>query len=85
MSNKVYVDVIAEFKREGLLKPLVIKWKDGRAYKVVKVLRCTAAGKSVRGSCGLLYTCLVSGKEVNLYYEEMYASWFVEGRGRYWK
>ena len=30
MSNKVYVDVIAEFKREGLLKPLVIKWKDGR-------------------------------------------------------
>ncbi len=82
MSKKVYVDVIAEFKKDGLLKPLIIRWNDGRVFKVGKIVRCTAAGKSVKDSFGLLYTCLVSGKEINLYYEEMGSKWFVEGKGR---
>ena len=82
MGKKVYVDVIAEFKREGLLRPLVIRWNDGREYRVGRIIRCSAAGKSVKDSCGLLYTCLVSGKEVNLYYEDIGSKWFVERNGR---
>ena len=30
LSNKVYVDVLAEFSKDGLLIPKEITWEDGR-------------------------------------------------------
>ena len=34
MSNKVYVDVLAEFSKDGLLIPKEITWEDGRKYEI---------------------------------------------------
>lgn len=33
--NKVYVDVVAEFSKEGCLIPILFVWEDGRKYKIV--------------------------------------------------
>lgn len=33
-SNKVYVDVLAEFSKDGLLIPKEITWEDGRKYEI---------------------------------------------------
>ena len=32
MSNKVYVDVLAEFTTDGILIPRSLRWKDGTVY-----------------------------------------------------
>ena len=37
--NKVYVDVVAEFSKEGCLIPILFVWEDGRKYKIDKVLK----------------------------------------------
>ena len=34
LSNKVYVDVLAEFSRDGQLIPKEISWEDGRKYEI---------------------------------------------------
>ena len=33
--NKVYVDVVAEFRKDGCLVPLFFVWEDGRKYTAV--------------------------------------------------
>lgn len=37
MSNKVYVDVLAEFSKDGLLIPKEITWEDGRKYEITEI------------------------------------------------
>ena len=73
---KVYVDVLAEFTREGFLRPCRITWEDGRKYMIDRVKRCERRASRKAGGMGLMYTCMVSGQEVNLFYEEN-QRWFV--------
>lgn len=73
---KVYVDVLAEFTREGFLRPCRITWEDGRRYMIDRVKRCERCASRKAGGMGLMYTCMVEGQEVNLFYEEN-LRWFV--------
>ena len=73
---KVYVDVLAEFTREGFLRPCRITWEDGRKYTIDRVKRCERRASRKAGGMGLMYTCMVAGQEVNLFYEEN-MRWFV--------
>ena len=73
---KVYVDVLAEFTREGFLRPCRITWEDGRKYMIDRVKRCERRASRKAGGMGLMYTCMVAGQEVNLFYEEN-QRWFV--------
>ena len=73
---KVYVDVLAEFPREGFLRPCRITWEDGRKYTIDRVKRCERRASRKAGGMGLMYTCMVEGQEVNLFYEEN-QRWFV--------
>ena len=73
---KVYVDVLAEFTREGFLRPCRITWEDGRKYVIDRVKRCERRASRKAGGMGLMYTCMVAGQEVNLFYEEN-QRWFV--------
>ena len=57
--NKVYVDVVAEFRKDGQLVPIFFTWEDGRKYsidRILKIERCAsrkAGGTSFRsGGCG---------------------------------
>lgn len=73
---KVYVDVLAEFTREGFLRPCRITWEDGRKYMIDRIKRCERRASRKAGGMGLMYTCMVEGQEVNLFYEEN-LRWFV--------
>ena len=73
---KVYVDVLAEFTREGFMRPCRITWEDGRKYTIDRVKRCERRASRKAGGMGLMYTCMVAGQEVNLFYEEN-QRWFV--------
>lgn len=77
---KVYVSVVAEFSKEGLLLPKSFVWEDGRTYKIDRVKDKRRAASTKAGGVGERYTCLVEGKEVFLYYEEN-NMWFMERAG----
>lgn len=76
---KKYVQVSADFSVEGKLRPRCITWEDGRRFQVERVLDCRRAASLKAGGCGLRFTCLISGREHYLFYEENY-KWFVEAR-----
>lgn len=76
-SNKVYVDVLAEFTKEGLLLPKQITWEDGRQYNIQAVIDKRRAASTKAGGAGERYTCRISGHEVFLFYEDN-NMWFME-------
>lgn len=76
---KVYVDVVAEFTKDGQLIPQCIKWEDGRKFEIGKVKDVRRAASLRAGGAGTRYTCMISGQEKYLYYEDN-NMWFVEGR-----
>ena len=49
MSNKVYVDVLAEFSKDGLLIPKEITWEDGRKYEITRVKDKRRAASQYKG------------------------------------
>ena len=77
MSNKVYVDVLAEFSKDGLLIPKEITWEDGRKYEITRVKDKRRAASTRAGGVGERYTCVVAGKEIFLFYENN-NMWFME-------
>lgn len=62
MSNKVYVDVLAEFSKDGLLIPKEITWEDGRKYEITRVKDKRRAASTRAGGVGDRYTCVVDGR-----------------------
>lgn len=75
--KKMYVDIFAEFTKEGRLVPKSIKWQDGTVYEIEKIkdVRRTVSLKA--GGAGTRYTCMIWGKEKHLFYEDN-NKWFVE-------
>ncbi|MBQ9827332.1 MAG: hypothetical protein IJM62_01470 [Lachnospiraceae bacterium] len=79
MSYKVYVDVTAEFSKDGILRPKSIVWLDGRRYEIQKVTDMRRAASLKAGGAGMRYTCIIDGHEGHLYYEDD-NRWFMESR-----
>lgn len=52
--NKVYVDVVAEFSKEGCLIPILFVWEDGRKYKIDKVLKIERCASRKAGGVGTI-------------------------------
>ncbi len=77
--RKVYVDVVAEFTQDGCLKPISIRWEDGRIFEIQKVLDVRRAASLKAGGAGTRYTCLIAGQQKHLFYEDN-NMWFVEGK-----
>ena len=51
MYRKVFVDVNANFKADGTIIPLTIKWEDGTVYRIDQVLKvCRAASLKAGGA-----------------------------------
>ena len=78
--HKVYVDVLAEFSKDGLLIPKEITWEDGRKYEITRVKDKRRAASTKAGGVGERYTCVVDGKEIFLFYEDN-NMWFMERAG----
>ncbi len=79
--SKIYVDVMAEFTKDGRLMPHSIKWEDGSIYEITRVKDCRRAASLKAGGVGMRYTCIISGQEKHLFYEDN-NMWFVEGIAR---
>ena len=75
MARKVYVEVTAKFDTEGNITPLS---EDGPVYEIDRILDKRRAASLKAGGIGMRYTCLISGRQSYLYYEE--PRWFVEGK-----
>lgn len=86
-SNKVYVDVRADFRRDGVMLPRVITWEDGRRYAVDRVIDIRPARAAKAGGQGDRYTIQVNGTGTYLFFERspepegnIIGRWFVERR-----
>lgn len=77
MNNKVYIDVLAEFTKDGLLIPKQITWEDGRKYEITRVVDIKRMASTKAGGVGERYLCVVNNKRVSLYYEDN-NMWFME-------
>lgn len=77
--EKVYVGVTVEFDEVGKMKPILIKWPDGREFEIDRLLS-VKPGAARSGGSGIIYLCRILGKEVPLYYSEMERRWWCDGR-----
>lgn len=78
-SHKVYVEVEVRFTKEGSVRPISITWKDGVKYEIDKIKEVRRAASLIAGGIGMRYTCVISGRESHLFYEDN-NKWFVEGK-----
>ncbi|MDD3362048.1 MAG: hypothetical protein PHW34_10295 [Hespellia sp.] len=76
---KVYVDVTAEFFKEGILTPKSFIWKGGKVYEVQRIKDMRRVASLKAGGVGVLYACVIDGRESYLFYEDNNL-WFVEGK-----
>lgn len=78
MSERVFVDVIAAFRR-GHVRPVRLIWPDGRTYEIDRVLDVRRA-PSKSGGAGIRYTCRVCRREMYLYFDEWEYVWWCDSR-----
>lgn len=72
--QKKYVSVNAEVDTDGVIRPLLIRWHDGRQWEVTKVLHtCTASHDEFEG---VRYTVKI-GRAVKYLYREG-RRWYVD-------
>lgn len=76
MGNKVYVDVVATFSKEGCLIPMMFVWEDGKKYFIDKVIKVERCASRKAGGVGMMYTCMIQGRESHLFFEV--DKWFME-------
>jgi hypothetical protein len=74
--SKVFVEITAKHDVHGNIKPLTIKWEDGRVLEINRLLDVRQAPSLKGGGQGIRYTCRIRGKQVYLFDEE--GKWFVE-------
>jgi len=80
--NRVYVETLVRYAKDGTMIPAEIWWEDGHRYEIDRVLDVRRAA-SQAGSMGVRYTVRIMGKERRLFFEDTYSEtgkprWFVE-------
>ena len=83
---KVYVEVVATFREDGLMLPREIIWEDGRHFEIDRVSAITPAASMKVGGQGDRYTIWLNSQQRYLFFERNAAirgnnigRWFVEG------
>ena len=61
---------------DGQVHPRKFYWKDGRWYKIDRVVYAERAASTKVGGCGIRYTVMVEGLPRYLYDED--GKWFME-------
>ena len=85
--RKVYVEVVASFRENGLLLPCEIVWEDGRHYEIDRVSSVTPAASMKAGGQGDRYTIWLNGQQRYLFFERnaslqgnYIGRWFIEAK-----
>jgi hypothetical protein len=76
--KKVFVDVTAEYSKEGEISPVSFVWESGIKYDIDRIFEHKKAASLKVGGQGIRYKCRVMGKMVYLYLED--GRWFMEGK-----
>ena len=83
--RKVYVEVVASFREDGLLLPREIVWEDGRRYKIDRVSAMQPGASMKVGGQGDRYTIWLNGQQRYLFFERNaslrgnhFGRWFVD-------
>ena len=86
-SEKVYVQVNADFNPDGVMIPTSLIWEDGSKFEIDKVTDIRQAAAMKAGGQGDRYTIRVNGRESYLFFERCpsltgnaIGRWFVERR-----
>ena len=74
---KTYVTVSAIFNLDGKLTPEYIRWRDGRIFRIEKIIGVENYTKDSIINMDVMYTCSILGKVCHLYFEN-WSKWFVE-------
>lgn len=77
--TKVYVEVMAEFTKDGELIPRSFVWTDGIRYEIDRITDKRRAASLKAGGAGTRYTCIIEEQEKYLFYEDN-NMWFMEGQ-----
>lgn len=75
--RKTYVEVAANFTKDGRLIPKAVIWNDGHRYEIQRIKDICRAASLKAGGAGMRYTCVIDGRESHLFYEDN-NMWFVE-------
>jgi len=80
--QRVYVEMLARYSKDGTMMPAFLKWEDGEMYEIDRVLDVRRAA-SEAGSMGIRFTVRIMGHERRLFFEDTYSDtgkprWFVE-------
>jgi len=80
--QRVYVEMLVRFNKDGTMMPAVLKWEDGQMYEIDRILDVRRAA-SEAGSMGVRYTVRIMGQEKRIFFEDTYTDtgkprWFVE-------
>ena len=78
MPRRVYVRVVVEYDEAGCVRPLSIRWEDGRKFEVDRLLDVRRAAATKAGGQGMRYTCRIMGQETYLFEDD--GRWFVEAK-----
>lgn len=83
--TKVYVEVVASFREDGLLLPREIVWEDGRHFEIDRVSDVMPAASMKAGGQGDRYMVFICGQQRYLFFERNASMrgnnigrWFVE-------
>lgn len=75
-NEKIFVEMLVRFDKEGNIWPLSVLWDNGKAYAIDKIIDKRRAASLKAGGIGLRYTVKIRGKITYLYYEE--PKWYME-------
>lgn len=74
--DKVFIEVITKHDIHGNVRPLSIKWEDGRVFEVDRLIDVRQAASLKGGGVGMRYTCNIRGRQVHLFNDM--GKWFME-------
>ena len=71
-----YICVDARMEEDGIPKPLILYWEDGRTFEIDKILDIRKKASTKGGGAGLRYTVKINGKIKYLFLNA--DKWFIE-------
>ncbi|MDR1538489.1 MAG: hypothetical protein LBU32_10940 [Clostridiales bacterium] len=74
--SKKLVVVIAEFSIDGVVKPRMLVWEDGRRFEIDQIASMQKCASLKSGGRGLRYTCRIRNRWLYLFRED--DTWFWE-------
>jgi len=74
--GKTFVEITAMHCVDGSVRPLTLKWQDGRVFEIDRLIDVRKAASLNAGGLGIRYTCKIMGKQIYLFDEE--GRWFIE-------